>query len=194
MKILMADDDSVSRTVLRATLRALGHQVLEAADGSEAWSILEEQEVPLVISDWLMPKVDGLELCRRIRRRRHSKYVYVIILTAAGGKDAYLEGMKAGADDFITKPFDGDQLAARIRVAERVLNLQSQIKQLAGLLPICSYCKKVRDDQDYWQQLEVFLCDHTDAQFSHGICPGCYETIVKPELARVRGEAPPAPG
>lgn len=90
--------------------------------------------------------------------------------------------MEAGADDFITKPFDEDLLGTRIRVAERILSLQSEVKQLQGFLPICSYCKKIRDDQNYWKEVEVYIGQHSDARFSHAICPGCFATIVKPQL------------
>ncbi|MBI4641265.1 MAG: response regulator, partial [Candidatus Tectomicrobia bacterium] len=94
------------------------------------------------------------------------------------------------ADDFITKPFDEDQLAARLRVAERILGLQEEVKQLEGLLPICSYCKKIRDESDTWVQIEHYIATRTDAFFSHGICPECLETRVKPELEQFKKEEP----
>lgn len=180
MKILVADDDDFSRLLLARTLEKLGHDVIAARDGHEAWEKFESDDVHLVISDWVMPGLDGLELCRRIRRRESASYTYVILLTVMEGKGNYLEGMRAGADDFITKPFDEEQLATRLAVAKRILSLQNQNRQLALLIPICMYCKKARNDRDYWEQLDRFLMEQTEAQLSHGICPGCYEKYVRP--------------
>jgi phosphoserine phosphatase RsbU/P len=179
MNVLIADDDPTSRIVLSATLTKLGHQVTVAKDGTEAWAAFETTEVPLLISDMVMPKVDGLELCRRIRAAKRPKYTYIILLTSVGGKSGYLVGMRAGADDFINKPFDEEQLAARLVVAERILNLQSQVNQLSGLLPMCCVCKKVRDDQNYWQQVESYISKRTDARFSHGYCPDCFKKTLQ---------------
>src|ERR1035438_9564456 len=131
MNILIADDDSTSRIVLTATLKKLGHQVTVVKDGAEAWATFGTTEVPLLISDMVMPHMNGLELCQRIRAPKRPNYTYIILLTSVGGKSGYLVGMRAGADDFINKPFDEEQLAARLVVAERILNLQSQVNQLS---------------------------------------------------------------
>ncbi len=136
MQILIAEDDAVSRLVLSATLKKMGHEVRAASSGSEAWAALDEMHYPLLISDWMMPDMDGLELCRRVRTfhdegRRGAPYTYIILLTALGGKTNYLDAMDAGADDFITKPFDADQLAARLRVAERILALHQTLRAQA---------------------------------------------------------------
>ena len=179
MNILIADDDSTSRIVLTATLKKLGHQVTVVKDGAEAWATFGTTEVPLLISDMVMPHMNGLELCQRIRAAKRPKYTYIILLTSVGGKSGYLVGMRAGADDFINKPFDEEQLAARLVVAERILNLQSQVNQLSGLLPICCVCKKVRDDQNYWQQVESYISKRTDARFSHGYCPDCFKKALQ---------------
>ena len=179
MNILIADDDSTSRIILSATLKKLGHQVTTARNGEEALAVFENVCVPLLISDMVMPGVDGLELCRRIRAANRAKYTYIILLTSVGGKSGYLLGMRAGADDFINKPFDEEQLAARIQVAERIINLQFQVKQLSGLLPICSHCKKVRDDQNYWQQVEFYITKRTDAKFTHSYCPDCMKKAMQ---------------
>ena len=178
MNILIADDDPTSRIVLSATLKKLGHQVTVTKGGAEALAMFDKAEVPVLISDMLMPDVDGLELCRRVRALDRPKYTYIILLTSVGGKSGYLEGMKAGADDFINKPIDDEQLAARLGVAERILGLQTQVKQLAGLLPICSHCKKVRDDQNYWQQVESYIAKRTDAKFTHSYCPDCMKIAL----------------
>src|SRR5215467_13562736 len=126
MKVLIAEDDRDSRELLAWMLQKLGYQVVAAANGKEAWDAFRKGRFRIVISDVLMPEIDGLELCRRIRQHKQSKYTYVIIITALIGKKDYLGGMEAGADDFVTKPFDPDELKARLRVAERIISFQEQ--------------------------------------------------------------------
>jgi DNA-binding response OmpR family regulator len=134
MKILIAEDDEITRLLLGSALMNLGHDVREATNGREAWTAWEGGEFPFVISDWMMPDLDGLEFCRRIRARRGADYTYIILLTSRSGKTNYLEAMDAGADDFITKPFQKDPLAARVRVAERILGLHASLRRAnAGL-------------------------------------------------------------
>lgn len=128
IKTLIADDDSVTRLLLRAALTRRGHEVHEAANGREAWKAWHEGDFSLVISDWMMPDMDGLEFCRRIRAERHTGCNYIILLTSKAGTTNYLEGMDAGADDFITKPLDRDGFAARLRVAERILGLDANLR------------------------------------------------------------------
>lgn len=127
MKILIAEDDTTSRLLFAATLRKLGHTVTAIEDGRKAWEAWQKDEYPLLISDWMMPYIDGLQLCRLIRAEPSLQYTYIILLTALDSKGSYLEGMDAGADDFITKPFDEEQLAARLRVAERILGLHQKL-------------------------------------------------------------------
>ena len=126
MKVLIAEDDRDSRELLSWLLQKLGYQVVAAANGKEAWDAFRRRRFRIVISDVLMPEIDGLELCRRIRTHKQSKYTYIIMITALIGKKDYLEGMDAGADDFVTKPFDPDELKARLRVAERIISFQEQ--------------------------------------------------------------------
>ena len=126
MKVLIAEDDKDSRELLGWLLQKLGYQVVVTENGKDAWEAFRKGRFRLVISDLLMPDIDGLELCRRIRGHKQSKYTYIILLTALIGKKDYLEGMEAGADDFVTKPFDPDELKARLRVAERIIAFQEQ--------------------------------------------------------------------
>jgi two-component system, cell cycle response regulator len=130
MKVLIAEDDRDSRELLRWLLEKVGYDVVAAVDGVQAWEAFRKEKFRLVISDLLMPNMDGLALCRLIREHKQPKYTYIILLTALIGKKDYLEGMDAGADDFMTKPFDPDELKARLRVAERILALQEQVAEL----------------------------------------------------------------
>ncbi len=186
MRVLVAEDDALARRVLTSVLEGLGHEVTATPDGREGWGAFEQRSFPVVISDWVMPDLDGLELCRRIRRADRTKYTYVILLTSLAGKGHYLEGMEAGADDFLTKPLDPDELRVRLRVAERIVGLQAEVRQLEGLLPICSYCKRIRGEGDAWTRIETYIASRTDATFTHGICPECKETLVQPQIDRLR--------
>ena len=182
--VLVVDDDPVSRAQFSALAQAAGYQVTLAVNGLEAWDLFQVARIPIVISDWYMPEMDGPELCRRIRARTRQPYVYFILVTAKGGKQQYLAGMDAGADDFIAKPVDPDELRARLTVAERILGLRRELHQLEALLPICSYCKRIRNERDEWEPLDSYLQRRFEAQLSHGICPECYAKHVQPQLDR----------
>lgn len=192
MKILAVEDDAVSRAVLRKALHRLNHDVIEAADGEQAWEKLQTEPVRVVVSDWMMPRSDGLELCRRIRAGRGKDYTYFILLTS---RDATEENQRAaadaGVDDFLTKPLDLPELWTRLRVAERILGYTTQVRQLEELLPICSYCKKIRDDQNYWQQMEGYINERTGSEFSHSVCPDCYTSVIVPQLEEIKAATAP---
>jgi CheY-like chemotaxis protein len=197
MRILIAEDDVVSRRVLQAMLLKSGYEVVATADGDEAWDQLKcEDAPPLAILDWMMPGKDGVEVCRLVREFHAKAPRYLILLTAKERTEDVVTGLEAGADDYVLKPFGREELHARIRVGERVLALQmalaeriielqtalTEVKALQGLLPICAYCKKIRDDHNYWGQIEAYIARHSEARFTHGICPECYEKLVLPEL------------
>jgi len=187
VRILAVEDDKVALAIIRQALNRLGHEVIEAADGKEAWKILQREPVRVIVSDWEMPEADGLELCRRIRKRVKSEYVYFILLTARDASEANQQSaMEAGVDDFLSKPLDVNELRMRLRVAERILRYTTQVRQLEELLPICSYCKKIRDDQNYWQQMEGYINERTGSEFSHSVCPDCYQRVLVPELEQIK--------
>ncbi len=130
MRVLIAEDDSISCRILRATLTKWGYEVVVASDGNEAWGILERQDAPdLAIIDWIMPGMDGVELCQRVRARsdRDHSYTYIILLTARDRKEDIVEGMNAGADDYVTKPFDPGELKVRLIAARRILDLEARL-------------------------------------------------------------------
>ena len=192
MKILIAEDDAVTRRLLEASLSRWGYEVVAAADGAQAWDFLQEPDPPqLIILDWCMPRMEGVQVCRQSRQRQTLRSAYIILLTSRDAKTDIVRGLEAGADDYITKPFHPDELRARVQVGCRVLRLQqaladrvcqleealTSVKTLQGLLPICSYCKKVRDDQNYWHRVETYIAGHSEIRFSHGVCPDCREKI-----------------
>jgi DNA-binding response OmpR family regulator len=201
MRILIAEDDAVSRRLLEATLTKWDYEVVVTTDGTQALEALQKQDAPsLAVLDWMMPGLDGSEVCRQLRQTIGDRLLYVLLLTAKGSKDDIVQGLTAGADDYVVKPFDRAELKARLDVGQRILRLQtelaarvtelelalSKVKLLQGLLPICCYCKKIRDDQNYWRQVEGYVAEHSEAQFTHAICPSCREKIIKPELERLR--------
>lgn len=197
MKILIAEDDPVSRHVLTANLTNWGHEVVAVSNGLEAWQALQKIDAPhLAILDWMMPAMEGPEVCRRLRQSAREIETYVILLTARQGVAEVVKGIAAGADDYLTKPYHRDELCVRVQVGVRMIELQTkladrvsqleqaleQVKRLQGIIPICGYCKKIRDDQDYWQNVDSYIATHSEAEFSHGICPSCYAEIVKPQI------------
>jgi sigma-B regulation protein RsbU (phosphoserine phosphatase) len=203
VRILIAEDDAVSRRLLEATLVKWGYEVIMTTDGLQALEILRHPDAPsLAILDWMMPGMDGAEVCLKARATAGDRLLYIVLLTAKGRKEDIVEGLTAGADDYVVKPFDRAELKARINAGERILRLQAElaarvkelelafanVKLLQGLLPICCYCKKIRNDQNYWQQVDAYISEHSEAQFTHGICPDCRDRIVKPELERLKVE------
>ena len=203
MRVLIAEDDAVSRRLLEASLHKWGYEVITTTDGLQALEVLRQPNAPsLAILDWMMAGMEGSEVCRRARETVANRLLYIILLTAKGRKEDIVEGLTAGADDYVIKPFDRSELKARINAGERILRLQAElaarvmelelalanVKLLQGLLPICCYCKKIRNDQNYWQQVDSYVADHSEAQFTHGICPECRDKIVKPELERLKAD------
>jgi sigma-B regulation protein RsbU (phosphoserine phosphatase) len=188
MRILIGEDDAVSRRMLEVTLTGWGYEVQVACDGRTACQALEVGDPPpLALLDWMLPEMDGLEICHRVRSTQAGRAIYIILLTTRSRKEDVIAGLDSGADDYITKPFDREELRARLRAGCRIVELQlrlaermaelekslAHIKQLHGLLPMCAWCKKVRDDQNYWQAVEHYVASHSEVQFTHGICPEC---------------------
>jgi CheY-like chemotaxis protein len=194
MKILIAEDDLTSRTLLVEMLKRNGHGVVEAVDGAAALDALQQPDAPqLVILDWMMPEMNGIEVVRRIRRMEADCPPYVIMLTIKGEKADIVAGLDAGANDYLTKPFDPGELRARVDVGLRMIEMQAalvarndelrqaldQIKTLQGILPICASCKKIRDDKGSWNQMEAYISSHSEIEFSHGYCPECAQKVIK---------------
>jgi CheY-like chemotaxis protein len=196
LQVLVADDEVVSRTVVGAMLRKAGYEVIQAIDGESAWQQLSSRNPPAIaLLDWMMPGLDGPEVIQRLRAS-DPRPTYVILLTSRDSSADVVAGLKAGADDYVTKPANEDELIARVNVGARVVQLQTaladrvksledalaNVKALQTLLPMCAYCKAIRNDQNYWEKVETYFHDHSGVQFSHSYCPNCYERFVKPQL------------
>jgi len=196
MRILLADDDASYRLLVKNALIKWGYQPVVVSDGTAAWNVFQKDDPPpIAILDWMMPGCNGIELCRRLKARQ-GKPVYLILLTGNSDKADVILGLQSGADDYITKPFDRVELFARLHAGRRIIQLQqnlahrvdeleaalTQVKQLRGLLPICCYCKNIRNDQNYWQRVEDYLASNADVRFTHGICPDCYKNVIEAQL------------
>ncbi len=194
MKLLIAEDDAMSQLMLKAMVARAGYDPIVTGDGLSAYEVLRKPDNPkIAILDWMMPGMDGVEVCRKVREIETSNPPYLILLTSRDNREDIVQGLKSGANDYIVKPYDVEELQVRIGVGRKVIDLQAslagrikelqaalaQIKTLQGILPICMYCKKIRDDKQYWQQVESYVSNHTEAQFSHSICPDCYKKYTQ---------------
>jgi len=201
IKVLVAEDDLISRRLLQGTLERWGYETVLAGSGTEAWEILQSSDAPsIAILDWMMPGMDGTQVCAQAREHEHTAGVYILLLSARDRKEDLISGLESGANDYLTKPFDRDELRARLRVGSRVVELQQtlarrvaelqqaldEVKTLEGIIPICMYCKRIRDDQDFWGRVEAYISERSNAQFSHGVCPDCWTKEVAPELQRLK--------
>jgi len=193
MQILIADDDPISRRLTHHALAACGVEVATADGGQAAWEAIQARtQSTVLILDRMMPGVDGVDLCKAARLLPSYPPLYILMVTSAAETADVTAGLDAGADDYVVKPFKPSDLKARAQVGMRMVALQesmarrlaeleqalASVKQLRGLLPMCAYCKKIRVDDKYWQQLEGYLTDHSDAEFSHGICPECFPSVI----------------
>ena len=210
MRILVAEDDQTTRIVIVSILeRVFHHEVIQAGDGGEAWEILRRPDAPrLAILDWMMPVLEGPEICRRVRRLPNVLPPYIIMVTGRDAKADITQALDAGADEYLTKPIDFTELRARVDVGRRIIDLQTslaehvyrlqealgQVRTLQGIIPICQHCHKIRTDRESWEGLDLYVATHTDATFSHGICPDCVRDVALPEMRRLSeslGQEPP---
>ncbi|WCJ60509.1 response regulator transcription factor [Fontisphaera persica] len=188
MKVLLAEDELASREMLETILRRMGLEVVACGDGETAWELLQSAQRPsLAVLDWRMPGLDGDEICRRVRSVPALRHLYLILVTGLSQPEHIVAGLEAGANDYLTKPFNPVELEARVKVGLRVLQLQdeliarirelelamSHVKRLQGLLPICVMCKKVRNDDNYWQQVDAYFAEHANVRFNRALCPEC---------------------
>jgi DNA-binding response OmpR family regulator len=197
MRILVAEDDPVTRRLIESTLSRIGFDVMTAADGNATWRILENfdgKNAPeLLVLDWMMPGIDGIEVIRKVRTTPGLELMYILLLTVRSEKEDLAMGLTAGANDYVAKPFQAIELESRVRVGERIVNLQKtltvrigeledalgRIRRLEGMLPICSYCKKIRNEANDWEQVESYITSHSELELSHSVCPTCLERVMR---------------
>ncbi len=190
-QILIVDDIPKNLQVIGTILREKGFLFSVARSGSQALEIIEQNPPDLILLDIMMDDMDGFETCRRLKKNPATKGIPIIFLTALSDTASKVEGFNLGAVDFVTKPFQPEEVLARVEthlmirtlrknLEEKNARLQEafdNIKILEGILPICAKCKKIRDDDGYWQRIESYISKHSKAKFSHGVCPGCVEKL-----------------
>lgn len=195
--ILIIDDDPNLRKTLADIMRLKGYETVSAANGTDALTLLRENPVNLALIDIGLPDISGVEVLKKIKIDYPS--TEVIILTGNATLDSAIEAANSGAFSYLVKPYDIEQLMLNIRRAIEKLQTEAdrvrlilelraalaKVKQLEGIIPICSYCKKIRDDQESWQQLESYITEHSEALFSHGICPECFIKVTDETLKEI---------
>ena len=190
MRILIAEDDLTSRFMLEKILKKWNYEVVSTVNGKEAWQELKKENAPkLVLLDWMMPEMDGIEVCQKVQRLSDPNPPYIILLTALREKTDIVKGLNAGANDYVNKPYDNDELQARLNVGRRYIEIQQKlferineleeaanhIQTLQGILPICMHCLKIRTDNDAWEKIDAYLEKNTMAEISHSLCEECLE-------------------
>jgi phosphoserine phosphatase RsbU/P len=202
MRILIAEDERVTARILTSLVASWGYETEVAYDGESALQMITSQRAPyLALLDWMLPGMDGPEVCRRARSGEQLTPGYFILLTSRSAPADLVEGLGAGADEYLIKPIEPAELRARLSAGVRILDLQTRlaaqvheleaalgnIRKLTGLLPICAYCKSIRDDSNYWHRVEEYVSEHADVTFSHGICPKCLPRVAEEMTTEVKG-------
>jgi PleD family two-component response regulator len=190
--ILIVDDTPANIRIVVDTLDKKGLRVVIAQSGEQALQIVKRIRPDIILMDVVMPEIDGFETCRRLKLNEATRAIPVIFMTALDDTEYVMKGFDAGGVDYIVKPVRIKEVLARVTTHLRLRNMQKQletqnaqlhealdnIKTLKGLLPICANCKKIRDDQGYWKQIEAYIEDHSDALFTHGLCPECVKRLI----------------
>ena len=196
-KVLVTDDDPEILLLTTTVLRRAGYNVVEASSGKECLEAVRSHHPDLVVLDVMLPDMTGVEVCRLIKEDSELKHTFVILASGIQvSSDSQAEGLNIGADGYIVRPISNKEVVARVQSIERIKRAEdalrekerqqekliselqealAEIKTLKGFIPICASCKKIRDDEGYWNQLEAYISKHTDAVFSHGLCPECAE-------------------
>ncbi len=178
--ILIVEDSVSNLQLLEHLLAETGYRILTAVNGKSGVKTAVEEPPDLILLDIIMPGMDGYQVCERLKAIPETRHIPIIFLTARRATEDVVRGFKAGAVDYVFKPFEKEELLARVHthvlLKQTIADLRTalaEIKTLKGLLPICSFCRKIRDDQGYWKQLETYFATHSDIEFSYSLCPEC---------------------
>lgn len=199
-KILIVDDEPINVMIANKILQKNGYDTITAKNGQEALDVTSSDSIDLILLDIMMPVMSGFEVCSKLQQDEKLKDIPVIFLTAVTDKESIVKGFDVGGKDYLTKPFNTPELLARVKthtelklsrdkqqhLIEELQKAISEIKTLSGLLPICSHCKKIRDDSGYWQGVEHYIAARSDTQFSHGICPDCMREFYPKVAAKMQ--------
>ena len=191
MKVLIVDDIPENISTLAIALESEGFDIKTAASGEHALQLLKAESPDLILLDINMDGMDGFETCLTLKKSDATKNIPVIFLTVSKETEAIVRGFACGGVDYIGKPFRQEEVCARVRThlslrtlmkekEQLISELQealAKVKTLSGLLPICSSCKKIRDDKGYWNQIETYIRQHSEAEFTHSICPKCAKML-----------------
>jgi CheY-like chemotaxis protein len=186
--ILVVDDMPQNLDLLVQVLEREGYALMLATDGAQALDFAAKEMPDLILLDILMPNMNGIEVCRRLKADPATQAIPVIFLTAQAKADEMLTGFEVGAVDYVTKPFRIPELLARVHVHVELRRAQCEIRILRGFLPTCAHCKKIRDKQGTWSAIETYITEHSEAQFSHSLCPDCVH-IYFPEICTAEPSA-----
>ena len=200
MAVLVADDDPAMLALASGVLRKKGYEVFETSTGKECLGAAHAHHPDLIVLDVVLPDMSGIEVCKQIKADTDLHETFIILLSGIHMSSEYqAEGLNVGADGYIIKPITNKELVARVKAMERIKNAEdalrkkekeqqelvsrlraalAEIKTLRGLIPVCSSCKKIQNDEGYWDQLESYLSEHTDAVLTHGLCPECFHKTV----------------
>ncbi|OPX28819.1 MAG: hypothetical protein B1H06_02540 [Candidatus Cloacimonas sp. 4484_143] len=201
-RILIVDDEPINIMIAERILQKNGYETISVNHGNDALEILQTKPVDLILLDIMMPDINGFEVCGKLMQNEKTKDIPVIFLTAVTDKESIIKGFEVGGKDYLTKPFNTTELVARVKthvdlklardsqekLIKELKSALDEIDTLSGLLPICSHCKKIRDDSGYWQGVEQYIAARSDAQFSHGICPDCMREYYPKVAAKVLGK------
>jgi Response regulators consisting of a CheY-like receiver domain and a winged-helix DNA-binding domain len=180
MKIMVADDDPIIRMIVSAGMKALGHQVFAYETGLEAWTAFQQSPSQIIITDWAMPAMDGIQLTEAVRTLPSDSYTYVIMLTGHGSREEFKTGIKAGVDAFLIKPLDGALLEAQVTIATRIVGLQEHARRLEAIITICSHCKRIHSKGE-WMSMEEYVVREFKMLPPHTYCPTCLTEKVEPQ-------------
>lgn len=180
--VLIVDDNPQNLQILGTIMERQGYDVAVAMNGVQALEFVNHDKPDIILLDIMMPEMDGFETCARLKRDPNTKTIPVIFLTARGESKDVLRGFKVGGVDYVTKPFRSAELLARVKTHIELKRAREEIHSLRGIIPICANCKKIRDDKGFWEQVDTYVQEHSDAEFTHSICPQCL-TSLYPEVA-----------